>query len=150
MRLLSPKSVNVPCWGNMNYDIDLTRKAASFRKALEEFLQHPCVKDGVYCEFGSPTRGDLDITYWFKRIKEVNMDRVCCRLINPVWSEDRVSFTCEPYGPMAEAFMRLQEEPQNMSFSISTRKHENFTGEVTRVMALDMIDSTRHIDNNPQ
>lgn len=130
----------------MIYDIDLTRKPPSYRKALEGFLQHPCVKDGVYCEFGSPVRGDLDITYWFKRIKEVNMDRVCCRLINPVWSEDRVSFTCEPYGPFAEAFIQLQKEPPNMSFSISTRKEEFRDKRVGKIFAFDMIDSTRHTD----
>jgi hypothetical protein len=134
----------------MHYEIDLTRKSPAFRIALEEFLKQPCVKDGVYCEFGSPIRGDLDITWWFRRMREVNMDRVCCRLINPVWSEDSVSFTCEPYGPFAETFVRLQTEPKHKEFSISVRKHETTAGKITNILAFDMIDATRHIDYNPQ
>ena len=140
--------MSVQLGGKMTYVIDLTSKHPTYRAALEEFLKHPCVKDGVLCEYGSPTRGDLDITWWHKRTREVNMDRVCARLTNPVWTDDRVSFTCEPYGPLKGVFTQAQEK---MSFSISTRKEERpRSGDISKVYALDMIDSTRHIDYTPQ
>lgn len=131
----------------MQYAINLTRKHPSFRKALKDFLEHPCIKDGVHCEFGSPKQGDLDITWWLRRVRQVNDDRVCARMTNPVWSDDEVTFTVEPFGPMGKEFERFQSGGQQ--FSISARKEEFRDKRIGKILALDMIDATRHIDYNP-
>jgi hypothetical protein len=132
----------------MIFTMDLLNKHPTYREALKTFLEHPCVKDGVLCEYGSPVKGELDFASWMKRVMHVDDDRICVRLTNPVWEDISVSFTAEPYGPFAETFMALRE--CGARFAISTRKLEGQGGEVRQVYALDMIDYRRHIDHQPQ
>lgn len=100
------------------------REAVAALADPESEFQKRLKNGAVFCEWGTPALG-LDLAMNVQRVREIQEDRVCARLLTAEMEGDVLMGTIVPVGPFGSELKKLIDEGRHPTFGLRAFTHDS-------------------------
>ena len=91
-------------------------------RAIDRSMDSP---GGQYVSIEVPTRGPLEsYRSWFKRVREIDLKKVCAKIVEVKVSQQSVVADIVPYGPAADQLESMLDAGEGLQLSVRCFKSE--------------------------